>query len=288
MTGFARRSGAADWGTWVLEAKSVNGKGLDARISVPAGFDALESAIKTAVSKRFKRGNFQIALRIETSAEAGEVHVNEVALKSLMAAYERADGVPATGPALATLMTMKGVVELKSGRDGRIFDADEVSALVSEVDQLLEDLQNRRETEGAQLKEMLLGHLSEAASHVSEAVTFAAHQADSIKAVFTARLKEIAVEGAVSDERLAGEIAVLAAKADVSEEIDRLRAHVVNGQEMLKQGGPVGRSLGFLAQELNREANTICSKSASLDLTNAGLALKSVIDQFKEQAANVE
>ena len=126
------------------------------------------------------------------------------------------------------------------------------------------------------------------ARHTSDALTHAGAQKAALTDKYRARITEFDADGAVSDERLATEVAVLAAKADVTEELDRLQAHIARGQSLVTSDGAVGRDLGFLAQEMNREANTLCSKSASLDLTNAGLALKSVIDQFKEQAANVE
>ncbi|GAB5457627.1 MAG: YicC family protein [Henriciella sp.] len=289
MTGFARTSGAEDWGSWVWEAKSVNGKGLDARINTPSGLDGIEKAIKTAVSERFTRGNFQIGLRIEASDPEGALSVNKAALKALMDAYEQADQTIATGPALATLMSIKGVTEATSSNIRTLAENnDAIAALTSSGIEALELLKTSRAEEGEKLKNMLVGHLSEIGQLTKQATAFAKDQTLAIKEVFRQRIAELDVEGVVSEERLAGEIAILAAKADVSEEFDRLQAHVESGQSMLTSKDAIGRSLGFLAQELNREANTLCSKSASLDLTNVGLALKTVIDQFKEQAANVE
>lgn len=289
MTGFARTSGSADWGSWVWEAKSVNGKGLDPRVNVPSGLDAIEKTIKTAVSKRFTRGNFQIGLRIELDASDGDLSVNQGALKALMAAYEEADQTVASGPALAALMAIKGVVE-PAGANIRALAEDEtaMALLVASGVEMLDLLHTSRAEEGEKLHGLLVGHLSEIAALTKQAIVFAKDQTAAIQETFRARIAELDLEGAVSEERLAGEIAVLAAKADVSEEVDRLQAHVESGQKMLASDQSVGRSLGFLAQEFNREANTLCSKSAILDLTNVGLALKSVIDQLKEQAANVE
>ncbi|MFN3211664.1 MAG: YicC/YloC family endoribonuclease [Henriciella sp.] len=288
MTGFARESGEAAWGTWSWEARSVNGKGLDVRLNVPSGLEVIEQAMRKAVSAQFHRGNLQIGLRIELTG-SDKIAVNESVLQTLVKAYETADGTMATGPALATLMGIKGVVEAQSTsiRDLAKIDGA-VDALIASGHKLIEGLASARGKEGEDVHGMLTGHLSEMANFTKQATEFAEEQRKLIADKYRERIAEFDSEGAVSDERLATEIAVLAAKADVTEELDRLGAHISRGEDLLKSDGAVGRDLGFLAQELNREANTLCSKSASLDLTNAGLALKSVIDQFKEQAANVE
>jgi uncharacterized protein (TIGR00255 family) len=288
MTGFARESGEAAWGTWSWEARSVNGRGLDVRLNVPSGLEVIEQAMRKAVSAQFHRGNLQIGLRIELTG-SDKIAVNESVLQTLTKAYEAADGTKATGPALASLMGIKGVVEAQSTslRDlGEIDGA--VDALIASGHQLIEGLAAARGKEGEDVQGMLTGHLCEMAKFTKQATEFAEEQKTLIAEKYRERIAEFDAEGAVSDERLATEIAVLSAKADVTEELDRLRAHIARGEDLLNSEGAVGRDLGFLAQELNREANTLCSKSASLDLTNAGLALKSVIDQFKEQAANVE
>lgn len=289
MTGFARSSGEADWGSWVWEGKSVNGKGLDARLNLPSGFEQVEKAVREAVSQRFSRGNFQISLRLETEIGDAGLSVNQAALKTLMDAYEQVDGTVATGTTLATLMSMKGVVEARFAHsrelagDEAIVDTLSVSAV-----EMLDQLRSARRLEGTKLMDLLLGHLSEIAELTRQSTVFAGDQISHIQNQYRARVAELDSDHSVSDERLAAEIAILASKADVNEELDRLAAHVEAGRALVSSSEPIGRNLGFLAQELNREANTLCSKSASLDLTNVGLALKSVIDQFKEQAANVE
>ena len=195
----------------------------------------------------------------------------------------------ATGPALATLMGIKGVVEAQSTSLRDLVDIEGAAdTLIASGKALVSGLEKARDKEGDDLTIMLTGHLSEMGALYKQATVFAEDQKNLVSEKYKQRITEFDSVGAVSDERLATEIAVLAAKADVTEELDRLAAHIARGEELLNSDGSVGRDLGFLAQELNREANTLCSKSASLDLTNAGLALKSVIDQFKEQAANVE
>ena len=288
MTGFARDSGEAEWGSWNWEARSVNGRGLDVRLNLPSGLEAIESKIRKSASELFSRGNLQLSLRIDMQG-AEKVIVNESVLKTLTSAYEQAEGAMATGAALATLMTMKGVVETQSMslRDLAAIDGA-VDTLIASGLNMMASLKEGRDEEGTSLHTLLLGQLSEMEGYTQQASVFAEKQKESIAEKYQARIREFDTEGVVSDERLATEIAVLAAKADVTEELDRLNAHVERGKTLLNSDGAVGRDLGFLAQELNREANTLCSKSASLDLTNQGLALKSVIDQFKEQAANVE
>lgn len=288
MTGFARESGEAEWGTWSWEARSVNGRGLDVRLNVPSGLEVIEQAVRKAVSETFKRGNLQIGLRIEMTGSE-KIAVNESVLQTLIKAYEAADGTLATGPALATLMGVKGVVEAQSTSLRDLVQVEgAIDALIASGKALIAGLKTARDKEGQDLVEMLTGHLSEMQALHGQAIEFAGEQKTLVSEKYRQRIAEFDTEGAVSDERLATEIAVLSAKADVTEEVDRLAAHILRGKEMIESDGAVGRDLGFLAQELNREANTLCSKSASLDLTNAGLALKSVIDQFKEQAANVE
>ena len=288
MTGFARVNGEAEWGNWHWEVRSVNGRGLDIRLNMPSGLEAVAKAVRKAASDAFNRGNLQIALRIEL-AGAESVSVNEQVLQTLMTAYEKAEGALATGPALATLMGIKGVVEADTLS---LRDLAEVEGAVDRLQatglEVIAELAKARAQEGEDLSSVLTGQLSEMDRLRQEAVQYAEAQKTSIAEKYRQRIAEFDTEGAVSDERLVTEIAVLATKADVTEELDRLEAHIARGQSLIDVAEAVGRDLGFLAQELNREANTLCSKSAALDLTNTGLALKSVVDQFKEQAANVE
>ncbi|MEL6858395.1 MAG: YicC/YloC family endoribonuclease [Pseudomonadota bacterium] len=288
MTGFARVSGKDSWGSWHWEARSVNGRGLDVRMNMPSGLETVERAIRKAATDTFTRGSLQVALRVELEG-AQSVSVNQDVLQTLIKAYEDADGTLATGPSLATLMGIKGVVEAEtlSLRDlGAVEAAAE--ALIETGTRAISELSGARQSEGEDLLQLLLGQLSEMDQLHGTASQYASAQKAAIASKYRQRIAEFDTEGAVSEERLVTEIAVLAAKADVTEELDRLAAHVERGRSLIQGDGAVGRDLGFLAQELNREANTLCSKSAALDLTNTGLALKSVVDQFKEQAANVE
>jgi uncharacterized protein (TIGR00255 family) len=267
----------------------VNGKTVDLRLNLPSGLDAVEAFIRKSAPEHFARGSLQISLKIDLAVTNSALKVNMEALKALTDAYQDIDGTLVTGPALANLMTIKGVIETDASSTR---DLTENKVAIEQLSgtgaELLKALAASRAKEGAALADILTAQLSEVETYVAQAVTFAAEQRNTIATRYTTRLKELDTEGVVSDERLAAEIAIIASKADVVEELDRLHAHIETGRDFLAADGAIGRHLGFLAQELNREANTLCAKSASLGLTNAGLALKSVIDQFKEQAANVE
>jgi len=289
MTGFARVSGEEGWGAWAWEAKSVNGRSLDVRVNYPPGFDPLEREVKAMAAERFNRGSLQVSLRIDMANGAGGVVIDHVLLATLADAARKTLGTELTPEAVATLMTLKGVVETGSS-SLRDLAADEsaMKVLSAGARLALDQLAEGRRAEGASLLAMLSGHLDTVESLSAKSATIAANQPGLIKVKLLKQLEELDSEGRVDAERFAAEAALSAARADVREELDRLAAHVKSGRDLLKTGSPAGRKIDFLAQELNREANTLCSKSASLELTNAGLSLKGVIDQFKEQAANVE
>lgn len=290
MTGFARVSGEADWGNWAWEAKSVNGRSLDVRVNVPSGFEGLDRQIKQQASKLFSRGSLQIGLRIELAGGGDTLSINTHALDALVRAYEAASAKSVTeGDALATLMTIKGVVETGS-QSTRELGQDEAvqKALEQAGSAALSELNKARLNEGDALQTLLLGHLSEMETILANAASLAETQPKLLKERLEKQLAELGADKSVDAERMAAEVALSAAKADVREELDRFTAHIQTGRSLLTEGGAIGRKLDFLAQEFNREANTLCSKSISLDLTNAGLALKGLVDQFKEQSANVE
>lgn len=289
MTGFAAASGEASWGRWRVEAKSVNGRGLDVRVALPPGLDALERAAKAAAAARFSRGSLQVSVRVETDGSAG-ARVDTAALAQLLTAWRAASGedVP-SGEALATLMTIKGVVD-SGGGDSRALaeDADAMATLEGGIGEALDRLGEARLEEGGRLADVLGALLDAIAETRSKALDVASDQPARLRAKLERQLADLGAGDQVDPARLAAETALSAAKADVREELDRLDGHVTAARALLAAGSPAGRKLDFLCQELYREANTLCSKSASLPLTEAGLALKSLIDQFKEQAANVE
>ena len=289
MTGFARVTGEAAWGRWAWEAKSVNGRSLDIRVNTPPGLDTLEKAVKASAAEQFRRGNLQVGLRIELADESGAISVNETMLAQLSEAYRLHAGAAPAGDALAMLMTIKGVVETH-GSELRDLAGDKaaMSVLAETGASAMTELAVSRREEGASLHALLSGLLGEMAAETERATSLADQQPKLLKTRMERQLAELEAEKTIDAERLAVEIALSASKADIREELDRLRAHIQTGHELIDTGSPAGRKLDFLAQELGREANTLCSKSISLDLTNAGLALKGLIDQFKEQAANVE
>jgi uncharacterized protein (TIGR00255 family) len=251
--------------------------------------EVLERVVKSAATKFFKRGSLQVALRIELASGADMATINNAFLDALAAAVEKRTGTALSGDVFASLMNVKGVVEpgASSLRDlGR--DDAVIKLLASAGEEALQALQVERQREGGVLAELLEGLVAGMEAHWREAGELAASQPALLKERLTKQLDELDPGGRVDKDRMAAEIALSAAKADVREELDRLSAHFASARELLAGGSPVGRKLDFLAQELNREANTLCSKSISLDLTNAGLGLKGLIDQFKEQAANVE
>lgn len=290
MTGFGSASGEADWGSWSIEAKSVNGRGLDVRVNYPPGFEALDRAAKAAASARFNRGNLQLAVRVEPALSAGGSTINFPLLQTLMETVQRSsDGTGLSAEAMAQLLQVRGVVEAGTP-DLRALAGDDtiVGALQAGLEQALDSLAAARADEGRDQDALLHRLIAEMREAAERAQTAAATQPGLLRQRLETQLAAIDAADKVDADRLAVEIALSVAKADVREELDRLAAHFIEANKLLEGGSPVGRKLDFLSQEIGRESNTLCSKSASLDLTNAGLALKALNDQFKEQAANVE
>lgn len=283
MTGFARITGERDGHSWVWEIRSVNGKGLDIRLRLPPGFEALDQAVRKVISSHFKRGNMQINLTLQSAADLGDFRINETLLDRLV------DTVTHKGGAvdLSKLMQVPGVVVETSSDMETDFRKLLETALLNDFKKLSEKLKVMRDQEGADLAPVLLKAVTEIEKHVKIAETLAAAQPGAIQNKVETKLRELLTDN-LSEERLAQEAAIIAMKADIQEELDRLAAHCVQTRELIAAGSPVGRKLDFLAQEFNRETNTLCSKSSDIDLTQTGLALKSVIEQFREQAANVE
>ena len=263
---------------------------LDTRINTPNGFEALQAIVKADVSRLFSRGSVQVSLRIELDEQVASTRVNEEALNALIAAHKRAmAGAVPSGEVIATLMTARGViVESQGSLRDLASDAELMDQLASGARGALAQLNESRLSEGASLSVLLSELVANMRSITNDAEQAAGSQPHKLRERLIKQLNELGADQSVDPERLAAEVALSAAKADVREELDRLAAHYDTANTLLANGSPAGRKLDFLAQELNREANTLCSKSTVLELTNAGLALKALIDQFKEQAANVE
>jgi uncharacterized protein (TIGR00255 family) len=290
MTGFARTEGHDGPLSWAWELKSVNSKSLDLRFRLPPGFDALELPLRALVTQRLKRGSISVNLSVARAAGAGNIRVNREALAVVVRlANEIAAEVEAAPPRVDGLLALRGVLESgdealdEGARERQMKQLNDGFALA------LEGLASMRMSEGARLDAVLSERLNEIAALVKDAEGAAATQPAAIKA----RLKELIAAlteavPALPEERLAHEAALVVAKADIREELDRLQAHVIAARMLLAEGGPIGRRFDFLCQEFNREANTLCSKSADLELTRIGLALKAAIEQLREQVQNIE
>ncbi len=291
MTGFARAQGSHGELTWVWEARSVNGKGLDVRLRLPPGSDAVDQAARKAVADRFKRGN--VNLTLTTTQHAGDVRytVNEALLAQLVETADRWRSATVEAPRMDGLLAVRGVLEPVTGEeeteDAR---AAREGALLTGLVEALDGLARARAEEGARLAEILTGHLDTMESLRTRAGSCEALRPEAVRARMQKQVADLleGVPDKVNEDRLMQELALLAVKGDVREELDRLSAHIQGARDMLAAGGVIGRRLEFLSQELNREANTLCSKSQDVALTRIGLDLKAVIDQFREQILNVE
>lgn len=289
MTGFARAAGTWDDLAWAWEVKSVNGRGLDARIRTPSGFDGLEQPARAAVQKRFARGTVHVGLQTRREAEGDPPpRIDLDRIRDLVAQLQplTAQGV-LTAPTADGLLGVRGVVTTASAELDDDAVAARDAALLTGLEEALDGLVEARAGEGAALLAVLAGVVDRIDALRAAAAENAEAQPEAIRARIAAQLAELAGEG-MPDERAAQEAAVLTLKADVREELDRLAAHVAQARELFAAGKPVGRKLDFLAQEFMREANTLCAKSASVALTRIGLDLKEAVDQLREQVQNVE
>ncbi|MEE7458097.1 YicC family protein [Methylobacterium radiotolerans] len=291
MTGFARAAGTTGPVQWLWEIRSVNGRGLDIRVRVPNGFEAAGEAVRAGLSKALSRGQCQLGLTL-TRPEAGvRVRIDEDLLARLAAAVARVPRPEGVGPAtLDGLLALRGVVEteVEAGADPDRLNRD----LAAGAERLVADLVAARRAEGAALRSIVEDQLGQIARLTQAAEDCPARRPEAVRARVRARLAEavaaLAGAGGLDADRLHQEAVLLAAKADVREELDRLRAHLAAAGELLAQGGAIGRRLDFLAQELGREANTLCAKAGDISLSRIGLDLKAVVEQFREQVQNVE
>ena len=291
MTGFARAEGEIGGATWTWELRSVNGRGLDLRFRLPPGSDALEPALREAAQKRLKRGNVtaNLTIRREEQAKlAPDPAALEQALTLALALQARIPGGPA--PRAEALLALPGVLRPAAASPETDERAEAVSAAVrAGFAVALDHLAAARRAEGARLAVVLAGQLDEIAGLHDQASAEAADQPAAQRARLLDNLQALLAEiPALPEERIAQEVALLAARSDVREELDRLASHIQAARALLAEGANIGRRLDFLIQEFNREANTLCSKSASTTLTATGLRLKATIEQLREQAANIE
>ncbi len=292
MTGFAARSGALSPHSWSWELRAVNGKGLDLRIRVPDWIPQLETGLRKALSAGVGRGNVTLGLRITREEGGGGLAVNEAQLAIVLDALGRIetaamDAGVSLAPSKATdIVTMRGVLEQATIEDDNNALAN---ALLSEFKEVLSDFNGMRAAEGGALDRILRDQLAQIETLTAEAAILAQARTEQTAEALKRNLARVMdnVDG-IEPDRIAAELALIAIKADITEEIDRLGAHVAAAHDLLGQDGSIGRKLDFLMQEFNREANTLCAKAQSSDLTRVGLALKAVIDQLREQVQNVE
>ena len=292
MTAFASGKGAFEAYAWTWELRSVNGKGLDLRLRVPDWIDGLEAGIRARLGKAVSRGNLALSLRVQSEDQTGSLSVNEGQLNDVLRAMTEVEdramgcGLSLAPANAADVLNVRGVLEAGNT------DQDTAplrKALLADFEPLLEAFLDMRATEGAALAEVLGSQLHEVERLTGEAAKAAETRKSEMAANLRTQLSRVLENSDGADEnRVAQELAMLSVKADVTEEIDRLGAHVNAARDLLKSGSPIGRKLDFLSQEFNREANTICSKAQSVVLTNLGLELKTVIDQMREQVQNVE
>lgn len=293
MTGFARASAeqAAPALAWTWEARSVNGKGLDVRLRLPPGYEALEIPAREAAGKRFARGNITLSLTVQARPDAAPaaVQVNEPLLRQLM---DMARDLPphVAPPTFDGLLAVRGVLQ---SADETVMDDDtraaHEAAVLRSLDDALGALAAARAEEGARLDGVLAAHLATIQSLTAQAGDTAQMRPEAARERLRQQVQALLeASPALPEDRLAQECALLATKLDVREELDRLVAHVAQARELIAAAGPCGRRLDFLCQEFNREANTLCSKAQDTTLTRIGLDLKAVIDQLREQVQNIE
>jgi len=290
MTGFARADGEyADW-QWSWETKSVNSKALDIRVRMPSAHDRLELPSRQAVSKRFKRGSINMVLnlnRASTGEDETKYQVNQNLLDHLLAVVKKHSDSDA--PNIETLLAIRGVVEKVDESESETDQAQRHASILKCLDEALEALLLNRQLEGEKLHSILSAQLDEIENCVRNAASVESLRPESRKHRLQTQLRAVLeAEPPVAEDRLAQELAILSVKGDITEELDRLGAHVSAARDLFGEGGAVGRRLDFLCQELNREANTVCSKSNDNELTKHGLELKALIEQFREQVQNVE
>ncbi|MGE5547047.1 MAG: YicC/YloC family endoribonuclease [Solirubrobacterales bacterium] len=293
MTGYARAEGRDSQVSWVWEAKSVNGRGLELRCRLPSGHDGLEPVARDAAAKRLKRGNVQLSLNVTRVVETPPMRVNTGLLTQIVTLVDQlAPHHPGIAPARWDgLLAVKGVLEPMEAEEE---DAEAVrkareAAMTVSLQQALDALADMRLAEGKRLQQVLLGQLDEIAQLAERAGETASLRPEAVKERLRAQVAAVLEAApALHEDRVAQEVALIAVKADIREELDRLRAHVGAARDLIAAGGAVGRKLDFLSQEFNREANTLCSKSSDVELTRIGLDLKAVIDQFREQVQNIE
>jgi uncharacterized protein (TIGR00255 family) len=290
MTGFARSHGVCGSYVWAWEIKSVNGKGLDLRLRLPPGWDAIEAAIRARAAEKLSRGSIQAGLTVERTGTPPIVRVNAGVLDAVLAAARAlARRIEASPPTLDGLLGLKGVIEVSDAAENEEERRGVEAAALAGFAEALAALAVTRRQEGAALARVLATRLGEIAALTERAECAPGRRPEVIRARLAEQVAALLAQSDRFDpDRLHQEAILIASKADVREELDRLAAHLAQAKSLIEQGGPIGRRLDFLAQELNREANTLCAKAGDVELTNIGMELKAAVEQFREQVQNVE
>ncbi len=289
MTGFARSAGSVEGFAWAWELRSVNGRGLDFRLRLPPGFDALESALRDDAGKQLKRGNVSATLTVKRE-ERDRLAPDPAALEQVLAlAAALSKRIPGAPPPRAeALLALPGVLRAAAPDDDQLLPV-QIEAVRTGFAEALAALVTARREEGARLAATLSGQLDEISALHAQAAAEAADQPAAHRARMLETLRDMLREVPnLPEDRIAQEVALLAARSDVREELDRLASHIEAARALLAEATLVGRRFDFLVQEFNREANTLCSKSASVALTATGLKLKATIEQMREQVQNIE
>jgi uncharacterized protein (TIGR00255 family) len=290
MTGFARGHGVAGSYAWAWELKSVNSKGLDLKLRLPPGWEEIESGVRARASELLSRGSVFANLSVSREGTAPVARINEPALNAVLVALKGLSGkVEGAPPSLDGILSLKGVMEVSEAEESEEERSAAELAVVAGFGEVLKDLADMRRTEGQALGKVLMARLSEIGTLAARAETTPGRKPEAIKARLAEQVATLLEASQRFDaDRLHQEAILLATKIDIREELDRLTAHVAQAKKLISEGGPVGRKLDFLSQELNRESNTLCSKANDLELTNIGLELKAVVEQFREQVQNLE
>lgn len=291
MTGFARAEGTSGRYRWAWELRSVNGKGLDIRMRLPQGMEGFEAEVRRLLGQYLTRGNVQVGLNVSVSENRVEAVLNRDALDAVLRLRDEL-GTALVDPAplrLDALLAIRGLVDFRETQDDEAALAARDADILAGLEQAARALCDMRKTEGDALCRVLSDHVSNIQDLVQKVEADPSRQPEEIARKLVAQLAALLdASPSLDRDRLHAEAALLATKADLREEIDRLKAHVTAARDLLAMGGPIGRKLDFLAQEFNRESNTICSKSNAVAVTSAGIELKVVIDQFREQVQNLE
>lgn len=288
MTGFARSDGSAEGARFHWELRSVNGRGLDVRVRLPQGCEGLEPTVRESSAKALTRGNVSATLSLEAGAGAGDVRINERALATFLSVAEK---LAARGsfdrPRPEGVLGLRGVIEIGEGMGPVSSHMRE--ALLGGLARALEDLVAARRMEGERIEQALRGHVDLIEGLVRKIAELPVRQPEALRLRLAEQVQRLLGTGAPLDpDRLHQEAVLVATRIDVEEELKRLEAHIEAARNLFDDAAPSGRRLDFLAQEFNREANTVCSKSSDIEMTRLGLELKAVIDQLREQVQNIE